>query len=169
MPGEKLRDKAWVEANGHTPSIMDYARFNYIAQPEDNISEKGLFPRIGKYDDWAIEWGYKLFPQYKDAEAEKGYVSKWIMERLKDKQLWFGTEVNPDDPRSQSEQIGDDAMKGSAYGIKNLQRILPNLMEWTKEPNENYDNLENMYNQLTSQYGRYMGHVSKYVGGLWKD
>ena len=166
VPVEKLRDKAWVEANGHTPSIMDYARFNYIAQPEDNISEKGLFPRIGKYDDWAIEWGYKLFPQYKDAEAEKGYVSKWIMERLKDKQLWFGTEVNPDDPRSQSEQIGDDAMKGSAYGIKNLQRILPNLMEWTKEPNENYDNLENMYNQLTSQYGRYMGHVSKYVGGI---
>lgn len=166
VPVENLRNKAWVEANGHTPSIMDYARFNYIAQPEDNISEKGLFPRIGKYDDWAIEWGYKLFPQYKDAEAEKGHINKWIMDRLKDKQLWFGTETNPDDPRSQSEQVGDDAMKGSVYGIKNLQRILPNLIEWTKEANEDYASLENMYNQLTGQFGRYMGHVAKYVGGI---
>lgn len=166
VPVENLRNKAWVEANGHTPSIMDYARFNYVAQPEDNISEIGLFPRIGDYDKWAIEWGYKMLPQFKDAEAEKGYVNQWIMERLKDKRLWFGTETNPDDPRSQSEQVGDDAMKGSMYGIKNLQRILPNLQEWTKEPNENYDNLENMYNQLTTQFGRYMGHVAKYVGGI---
>jgi hypothetical protein len=166
VPVEKLRDKAWVEANGHTPSIMDYARFNYVAQPEDNISEVGLFPRIGDYDKWAIEWGYKLFPQYKDAEAEKGYLNTWVMERLKNNRLWFGTEVNPDDPRSQSEQVGDDAMKASMYGIKNLQRILPNLMQWTKEPNEDYGNLMDIYNQLTTQFSRYMGHVSKYVGGI---
>jgi hypothetical protein len=166
VPVEKLRDKSWVEANGHTPSIMDYARFNYVAQPEDNISEVGLFPRIGDYDKWAIEWGYKLLPQYKDAEAEKGYINNWIMERLKDHRLWFGTEINPDDPRSQSEQVGDDAMKAGAYGIKNLQRILPNLMQWTKEPNENYDNLTDMYNQLATQFARYMGHVTKYVGGI---
>jgi hypothetical protein len=166
VPVERLRDKAWVEANGHTPSIMDYARFNYVAQPEDNISEAGLFPRIGDYDKWAIEWGYKLLPQYKDAEAEKGYINTWIMERLKNNRLWFGTEVNPDDPRSQSEQVGDDAMKGSMYGIKNLQRILPNLMEWTKMPNEDYSNLSQMYNQLTFQFTRYMGHVAKYVGGI---
>lgn len=166
VPVEKLRDKAWVEAHGHTPSIMDYARFNYVAQPEDNINESGLFPRIGDYDNWAIEWGYKLLPQYKNPEAEKSYINKWIMERLKDKHLWFGTESNPDDPRSQSEQVGDDAMLASTYGIKNLQRILPNLMEWTKEPNEDYSNLSNMYNQLTTQFGRYMGHVAKYIGGI---
>ena len=72
---KNLRDKAWVEANGHTPSIMDYARFNYVAQPEDNIGRKGLFPRIGDYDKWAIEWGYKLFPQYQNAEdEEKSYL-----------------------------------------------------------------------------------------------
>lgn len=166
VPVEKLRDKAWVEANGHTPSIMDYARFNYVAQPEDNISEVGLFPRIGDYDKWAIEWGYKRFPQYKDAEAEKSYLNTWVIEKLKNNRLWFGTEQNPDDPRSQSEQVGDDAMKGSAYGIKNLQRIVPNLMQWTKEPNEEYDNLANMYGQVTSQFSRYMGHVTKYVGGI---
>ena len=166
VPVENLRNKAWVEANGHTPSIMDYARFNYVAQPEDNISESGLFMRIGDYDRWAIEWGYKLFPEYKSAEEEKTFLNKWVMERLKDKRLWFGTEQNPDDPRSQSEQVGDDAVKASMYGIKNLQRIVPNLMQWTKEPNEDYSNLTQLYNAVTGQFSRYMGHVSKYVGGI---
>jgi hypothetical protein len=166
VPVENLRNKAWVEANGHTPSIMDYARFNYVAQPEDNISQVGLFPRIGDYDKWAIEWGYKIFPQFNDAEAEKGHLNKWVIEKLKDKRLWFGTETNPDDPRSQSEQVGDDAMKGSMYGVKNLQRILPNLVEWTKEQNKDYAGLARMYDQLHNQYTRYMGHVAKYVGGI---
>jgi hypothetical protein len=166
VPVENLRNKTWVEANGHTPSIMDYARFNYVAQPEDNISQAGLFPRIGDYDKWAIEWGYKLFPEYKSAEAEKAHLNKWVIEKLKDKRLWFGTETNPDDPRSQSEQVGDDAMKGSLYGIKNLQRIVPNLTEWTKEANEDYSNLRQMYDQVHNQYTRYMGHVTKYVGGI---
>jgi hypothetical protein len=166
IPVENLRNKTWVEANGHTPSIMDYARFNYVAQPEDNITEVGLFPRIGDYDKWAIEWGYKQFPQYKNADAEKGYLNTWVMERLKDHRLWFGTEINPDDPRSQSEAIGDDAMKASMYGIKNLQRIVPNLLLWTKEPNEDYADLSNMYGQVSGQFSRYMGHVTKYVGGI---
>ncbi len=166
VPVENLRNKAWVEANGHTPSIMDYARFNYVAQPEDNIGRAGLFARIGDYDKWAIEWGYKLFPQYKNPDAEKGYLNKWVIERLKDKRLWFGTETNPDDPRSQSEQVGDDAMKGSAYGVKNLQRILPKLMEWTREPNEDFSNLSQMYGQVSGQFSRYIGHVAKYVGGI---
>jgi hypothetical protein len=166
VPVEKLRDKAWVEANGHTPSIMDYARFNYVAQPEDNISRAGIFARIGDYDNWAIEWGYKLFPQYTSAEKETGYLNRWVMERLKNNRLWFGTESNPDDPRSQNEQVGDDAMKGGMYGIKNLQRIVPNLMQWTKEPNENYNNLRNIYSAVQDQFRRYLGHVSKYVGGI---
>ncbi len=166
VPVEKLRDKTWVEANGHTPSIMDYARFNYVAQPEDNISEKGLFPRIGDYDKWAIEWGYRLFPQYKSPQEEKDQLNKWVIEKLKNKRLWYGLQGNADDPRSQNEDIGDDAMKASWYGIKNLQRIVPNLMEWTKEPDEDYSNLSKMYNQVTSQYSRYMGHVAKYVGGI---
>jgi hypothetical protein len=166
VPVEKLRDKAWVEANGHTPSIMDYARFNYVAQPEDNVSRAGIFPRIGDYDNWAIEWGYKIFPQYTSPEKETGHLNRWVIERLKNNRLWFGTETNPDDPRSQSEQVGDDAMKGSAYGIKNLQRIVPNLIEWTKEANEGYDNLRNMYSTVQDQFRRYLGHVAKYVGGI---
>jgi hypothetical protein len=166
VPVEKLRDKAWLEANGHTPSIMDYARFNYVAQPEDNISGEGLMARIGDYDRWAIEWGYRLFPQFKSPDEEKAHLNKWVIEKLKDKRLWFGTETNPDDPRSQREQVGDDAMKGSMYGIKNLQRIVPNLMDWTKESNEDYSNLSEMYNQVIGQYRFYLGHVAKYVAGI---
>ena len=166
VPVEKLRDKAWVEKHGHTPSIMDYARFNYVAQPEDKISRIGLFPRIGDYDNWAIEWGYKLFPEYKDSDAEKTYLNKWVMEKLKDNRLWFGTETNPDDPRSQREQVGDDGMKGAMYGIKNLQRIVPNLEDWTKMANKDYSNLRSMYNQVTNQFSMYMSHVSKYIGGI---
>src|SRR5688572_9763542 len=166
VPVEKLRDKTWVEANGHTPSIMDYARFNYVAQPEDKISRKGLFPRIGDYDIWAIEWGYKLFPQFKSDEEEKAFLNKWVIERLRDNRLWFGTETNPDDPRSQREQVGDDGMKGAMYGIRNLQRIVPNLEEWTKQPNKDYSSLRAMYDQVTGQFSMYMSHAAKYIGGI---
>ncbi|HXH99358.1 MAG TPA: zinc-dependent metalloprotease [Sphingobacteriaceae bacterium] len=168
VPVEKLRDRAFVEKNGHTPSIMDYARFNYVAQPEDKINRQGIFPRIGDYDDWAIEWGYKMLPNMKSAEAEVSVLNKLTIDKLKNPRLWFGKETNPDDPRSQSEDLGDNSMKASFYGIKNLQRILPNLITWTRESNEGYDNVKNIYRELTGQFGRYMGHVSKNIGGVYE-
>ena len=130
------------------------------------LAGRDYFPRIGDYDNWAIEWGYKLFPQYKSAEEERAFLNKWVIDKLKDNRLWFGTESNPDDPRSQREQVGDDGMKGAMYGIKNLQRIVPNLEEWTRKPNEDYSSLREMYNQVTGQFTMYMGHVAKYVGGI---
>ncbi|MEO6916466.1 MAG: zinc-dependent metalloprotease, partial [Chitinophagaceae bacterium] len=166
VPVENLRNKAWVEANGHTPSIMDYARFNYVAQPEDHITAKGIYPRIGDYDKWAIEWGYKLLPEAKNAEAEVPILSKIATERLVNRRLFFGS--GQDDPHSQSEDLGDNAMKASAYGIKNLKRILPNLLAWTYVANEDYTNLNNMYIQIAGQFGRYMGHVSKNIGGIYE-
>ncbi|WP_316830147.1 zinc-dependent metalloprotease [Pedobacter aquatilis] len=169
VPTELLRDKKWVEANGHTPSIMDYARFNYVAQPEDNISSKGLYPRIGDYDKWAIEWGYKYFPETKNAQQEVPILNKMTIESAKNRRLWFGTETNPDDPHSQNEDLSDNAMKASTYGIKNLKVILSNLPTWTKEPADGYDNLANMYSQLTTQFGRYMGHVAKNIGGIYEN
>ena len=166
VPVEKLRDKSFLEKNGHTPSIMDYARFNYVAQPEDNISKSGLYPRIGDYDLWAIEWGYRLMPEAKTPLAEVPALNKITMEKLKNKRLWFGTETNPDDPRSQSEDLGDNAMVASTYGIKNLKVIVKNLPEWTRTANEDYTDLQGIYTQLTSQFNRYMGHVSKNIGGI---
>ncbi len=169
-PVEKLRDKAWVEANGHTASIMDYARFNYVAQPEDNIGRAGLFPRIGDYDKWAIEWGYKNI-NAKNEDDEKNQLSKLFIERYKaNPRIWFGTYEagNSADARTQSEDLGDNAMKASEYGIKNLKRIVPNLKEWTKEPSDNYSNLSEMYGQVVNQYQRYLGHVSRNVGGYYE-
>jgi len=169
VPVENLRNKKWVEANGHTPSIMDYARFNYVAQPEDKITPKGIYPRIGDYDLWAIEWGYKLLPDAKSATDEVAILNKITVDKLKNRRNWFGTESNPNDPHSQNEDLGDNAMKASEYGIKNLQRILAKLPDWTEEPNEDYDNLEIMYGQLTAQFNRYMGHVAKNIGGVYEN
>lgn len=169
VPVENLRNKKWVEANGHTPSIMDYARFNYVAQPGDNITAKGIYPRIGDYDLWAIEWGYKVLPNAKSAAEEVGALNQVTVAKLKNRRHWFGTETNPNDPHSQSEDLGDNAMKASEYGIKNLQHILTKLPDWTREPNEDYKNLETMYGQLTAQYNRYLGHVAKNIGGVYEN
>ncbi|MBM3442991.1 MAG: zinc-dependent metalloprotease [Bacteroidetes bacterium] len=169
-PVEKLRDKAWVEANGHTASIMDYARFNYVAQPEDSIGRKGLFPRIGDYDKWAIEWGYGPV-QATDEASEKNELSQKFVARYRDNpRIWFGTyeSGNTSDPRTQSEDLGDNAMKASEYGIRNLKRIVPNLMQWTREDADNWSNLAQMYSQVVGQFNRYMNHVARNVGGYYE-
>ncbi|MCK7557608.1 zinc-dependent metalloprotease [Chitinophaga sedimenti] len=168
FPVEKLRDKEWVKANGHAPSIMDYARFNYVAQPGDGIVGADLYPRINFYDKWAIEWGYKVVPGAKTAEEETPILNQWVINRLKDKKYWFGTESNPDDPRSQNEDLGDNAMKAGAYGIKNLQYIIPNLLTWTKAPNEGYADLNEVYNEVVGQFFRYMGHAAKNIAGVYE-
>jgi hypothetical protein len=164
-PVEKLRDKDYQDKNGHTSSIMDYARFNYVAQPEDSVTS--LFPRIGDYDIWAIKWGYSYFEDTKTEAEEKAYLNEITKEAYKNRRLWFGSETSPYDPRYQTEDIGDNAMIASEYGIKNLKRILPNLLEWSKEDGESYAELDELYGALTGQFKRYMGHVTKNVGGIY--
>ena len=164
-PVEKLRDAAYQAKNGHTSSIMDYARFNYVAQPEDNVTT--LFPRIGDYDKWAIKWGYSYFEDTKNEVQEKALLNEMTKEAYKNNRLWFGSETSPYDPRYQTEDIGDNAMRASEYGIKNLKRILPNLLEWTKEDGQSYAELDELYGALTGQFRRYMGHVTKNVGGIY--
>ena len=166
-PVEKLRDKNFQKLNGHTSSIMDYARFNYVAQPEDGVTD--LFPRIGDYDKWAIKWGYSYFEDGKTEKEEKAFLNEMTKEAYKNRRLWFGTETSPYDPRYQTEDIGDNAMRASEYGIKNLKRILPNLLEWSKENGENYSELNDLYKSLTGQFRRYMGHVTKNVGGIYDN
>jgi len=167
-PVEKLRDKNWVEANGHTASIMDYARFNYVAQPEDHIAQKGIFPRIGIYDKWAIQWGYTYLP-VADEQADKKIVNKWIIDSLKaNPRLWFGTETNPFDPRSQTEDLSDDNVIASEYGIKNMKRLAANLINWTKEEAGHYEHLQSMYTAMLGQFNRYMNHVLRNIGGIYE-
>jgi len=169
-PVEKLRDKAWVEKNGHTSSIMDYARFNYVAQPEDNISEKGLFPRINDYDRWAIKWGYQWRPEFKDEYEEKEKLMKETTDVLRGNQrLWFGGEGWGEDPRAQTEDLSDNNMKASEYGIKNLKRIMEKLPKWTKQDNDQYEDLCEMWGAVRDQFTRYVGHVVKNIGGRFNN
>ena len=166
-PVELLRDKEWVEKNGHTVSIMDYARFNYVAQPEDGIGKAGLYPRIGDYDKWAIEFGYK--PTYiNDVKEDHKYWNNVIIARLAENpRLWFGGEGRDGDPRAQTEDLGDDSVKASEYGLLNLKRVITAIPEWNKEEADMYANVSRMYQGVLSQFGRYMGHVARNIGGRY--
>lgn len=164
-PVEMLRNKEFTDKYGHTSSIMDYARFNYVAQPEDGITN--LFPRVNDYDIWAVKWGYSYFADAQSAEEEKNMLHEWTKEAYKNPRLLFGTEISPYDPRYQNEDLGDNAMIASEYGIKNLQRILPNLPQWSRVDGESYQELDELYKNLVGQFRRYMGHVTKNVGGIY--
>ncbi|SFU61484.1 protein of unknown function [Pustulibacterium marinum] len=166
-PVDSLRSASFTKKYGTAPSIMDYARFNYVAQPGDE--GVALMPNIGIYDKYAIKWGYKPILN-KTAEEEKETLDSWILAHEGDPLYRFGKQQwgSPIDPSSQTEDLGDDAVKASQYGIANLKRIVPNLIKWTYEKGENYDNLSEMYGQVISQYNRYMGHVTANIGGVYE-
>lgn len=164
---DSLRSASFTEKYGTAPSIMDYARFNYVAQPGDE--GVALMPNIGVYDKYAIRWGYKPIPD-KSTEEEKAVLDDWILEHAGDPLYRFGHQQVGDvvDPSSQTEDLGDNAIKASDYGIQNLQRIVPKLVEWTREDGKNYDDLQKLYGQVISQFNRYMGHVSNNIGGVYE-
>jgi hypothetical protein len=168
-PVDSLRSAEFTQKYGTAPSIMDYARFNYVAQPGDE--GVALMPNIGIYDKYSISWGYRPILDAADARAEKSTLDAWILEHAGDPMYRFGHQQAGGvvDPSSQTEDLGDDAVKASEYGIANLKRIVPNLIEWTSEKGENYDNLEAMYGQVVSQFNRYMGHVSSNIGGVYEN
>ena len=169
FPVEKLRDKEYVKKHGHTASIMDYARMNYIAQPEDHIDVKDLIPRIGIYDEFAIEWGYRYFPGM-ELKEETEYLRNWVTQKYKeDPRYMFGTELDMSDPRFQSEDLGDNSMKASEYGIKNLKLIMSNLETWTKGDDDDATYLKMMYNGVLNQYMYFISHVLKNVGGRYSE
>lgn len=163
-PVDSLRSASFTKKYGTAPSIMDYARFNYIAQPED----KGvsLMPDIGVYDKHAVKWGYRPILDAKTAKDEKKTLDKWIRDNENSLMHRFGSAGI--DPSSQTEDLGDDAVKASEYGILNLKRIIPNLNKWTSEDGKDYSDLQTMYGQVLSQFNRYMGHVSSNIGGVYQ-
>ena len=167
-PVDSLRSATFTKKYGTAPSIMDYARFNYVAQPGDE--GVALMPNIGVYDKYAIHWGYAPILDAKTPQDEKPILDKWILEHAGDPMYRFGHQqvMSVVDPSSQTEDLGDDAVKASTYGIANLKRIMPNLEKWTEKKGENYDNLKFMYNQVLAQFNRYMGHVSSNVGGVYE-
>ena len=171
-PVEKLRDKAWVKKYGHTASIMDYARFNYVAQPEDGMTEHELFPRINDYDKWAIKWGYQWRPEFKgDARKEKAALRTEVSKVLaaNPRLRYVGDEGKGMDPRSQTEDLGDNSMKASDYGIKNLKRVMAHLREWTAQPDGQTEYLQKMYKSVLGQYRRYCMHVQRNIVGMYHN
>lgn len=162
---EDLRSAEFTQKYGTAPSIMDYARFNYVAQPEDK--SVALMPNIGIYDKYSISWGYKPILEASTPEDEKKTLNSWILAHAGDPMYRFGRSSSID-PSSQTEDLGDDAILASEYGIKNLKRIVPNLIEWTTETGEDYDDLNEMYGHVLSQYNRYMGHVATNIGGVYE-
>ena len=165
-PVDSLRSASFTQKYGTAPSIMDYARFNYVAQPGDE--GVALMPNIGPYDKHAVNWGYRPILDT-TAEEEKTTLNQWILEKANDPMYRFGRQQRPViDPSSQTEDLGDDAVKASNYGIANLKRILPKLVEWTYEEGKNYDDLSTLYDQVFNQFNRYMGHVRSNIGGVYQ-
>ena len=163
---DSLRSAEFTQKYGTAPSIMDYARFNYVAQPGDE--GVALMPNIGIYDKYSINWGYRPILD-KNAVEEKATLDSWILEHAGDPMYRFGSQQrNVVDPSSQTEDLGDDAIKASDYGIENLKRIVPNLIAWTAEDGKDYEDLGDLYNQVLSQYNRYMGHVGNNIGGVYE-
>ncbi len=164
---DQLRDKAFTDTHGVAPSIMDYARFNYVAQPEDGVTN--FFPRIGEYDDWVTQYGYKPIANISNPADEEDILNEWIKSKGADPIYRYGRQRrSPIDPTAQTEDIGHDAMIASDLGIKNLKRIVVKLREWTAEDGKNYDELNELYRNVGSQFNRYMGHVVTNVGGVYE-
>ena len=160
-PVDSLRSGTFTQKYGIATTIMDYARYNYVAQPDDkNIR---FVRQLGPYDDYSIEWGYRYFG--KSPEEEKEILKNFVDEKSLNPMYMFGGYGN--DPNSQTENIGDDPVKASLYGISNLKIVAKNLKEWTIEPKENYNELNELYGELIGVYRRYVYHVLNLVGGIY--
>ncbi|HWR35914.1 MAG TPA: zinc-dependent metalloprotease [Clostridia bacterium] len=170
-PAEKLRDREWVHKMGHTPSLMDYSRFNYVAQPEDGIDVNDLIPGIGPYDKWAISWGYKPIPGAKSMDDEKPTLNAWAREQEKNPYLRHADDsavTRGFDPGEQTEATGDsDAVKSTALGLKNLERVSEMLISASSnDVGEPYEELQGLYTRVLRQWSTEMGHVLRIVGGV---
>jgi hypothetical protein len=168
-PAEKVRDAEWVKKMGHTPSIMDYSRFNYVAQPEDKIAIEDLIPGIGPYDMWATHWGYAPIANARSSDDEKKTLDEWAREQ--DKTPWYRFSTDKaagSDPGELTEAVGDaDAIKSTGLGLKNLQRVSTYLMPaTTTEKGEPYEDLAEIYSRMLGQWTLELNHVAAIVGGF---
>jgi hypothetical protein len=166
-PIAKIRDKEWVKKNSHVPTLMDYARFNYVAQPEDGLDPVDLIPKIGPYDLFCIKWGYAPIPSAKTPDEEKPTLDEWCKVQETTPWLRFDTAgARGTDPGEESEAVGDiDAVEATRLGILNLKRVMNMLPGAVLKPGENYDQLDHMYTAVWNQLRRELGHVANIVGG----
>jgi hypothetical protein len=167
-PAEKLRDPEWLKTMSHTPSIMDYSRFNYVVQPEDKIDPKLLIPGIGPYDKWAIHWAYAPIGGVKSSDEEEKTLDTWAREQDQTPWLRFSTDrAQGADPGENTEAVGDaDAVYSTGLGLKNLQRVMDNLLAATTHDGQDWDDLRTVYGRAVGQWANELGHVAQIVGGF---
>ena len=167
-PADKIHNAQWLKTMGHTPTLMDYSRFNYVVQPEDNVPVEDLIPRIGPYDKWATMWGYKPIPGAKTPDEEKQTLDAWAREQDTKPWLRFSTaDSRGSDPGENTEAVGDaDAIASTALGIKNLKRVADMLLPATSHPGDPYDDLQELYSRMLGQWAIELTHVTQIVGGF---
>ncbi|WP_264522987.1 zinc-dependent metalloprotease [Flavobacterium sp. N502536] len=164
---ESYRNGDFTQQNGISASIMDYARYNYIAQPGDkNIR---FIRKMGAYDHYALNWGYRVIPNAKSPQDESATLDKWILDKAGNPLYKFGKQSSAFDPSSQTEDIGNNSMKASTYGLKNLEYVAAHLNEWTSNVTNNYDDLDELYKEMLDVWSRYVGHVVTNVGGVYEN
>ncbi|WP_017496694.1 zinc-dependent metalloprotease [Flavobacterium sp. WG21] len=164
---ESYRNGDFTQQNGISASIMDYARYNYIAQPGDkNIR---FIRKMGAYDHYALNWGYRVIPNAKSPQDEKATLDKWILDKAGNPLYKFGKQSSAFDPTSQTEDIGNNSMKASTYGLKNLEYVAAHLNEWTSNVTNNYEDLDELYKEMLDVWSRYVGHVVTNVGGVYEN
>ena len=167
-PVDSLRSGPFTQKYGIAATIMDYARYNYIAQPGDKNVR--FIRQLGPYDHYSINWGYRVLPFASNPEDEVKTLDKWITDKANDPIYKFGVQrFRGFDPASQTEGIGNDQVKASSYGIKNLKIVAKNLKKWTSDKTNNYDDLNELYSELLGVWNRYAGHVSGNIGGIFED
>lgn len=165
---DQLRDPEFTSKNGTAPSIMDYARFNYVAQPGDGVTN--FYPAVGPYDKWNAKWGYTWFPDDMSDEEIEATLNEWTVERADDPLYFYGRQTSSKiDPRSQNEDLTNNAMAAGELGLANLQVITENLIEWTEREGANYEELNELYGNIIGQWRRYMGHSLSNIGGIYED
>ncbi|HKY43142.1 MAG TPA: zinc-dependent metalloprotease, partial [Pyrinomonadaceae bacterium] len=167
-PAEKIRDPQWLKTMSHTPTLMDYSRFNYVAQPEDKVPVESLIPQVGPYDKWATMWGYKPIPGAKTSDEEKKMLDQWAREQDAKPYLRFSTANSfGSDPGENTEAVGDaDAIVSTGLGLKNLKRVADMLLPATLHPGEPYDDLRELYERMLGQWATELNHVTGIVGGF---
>ncbi|MDT0675633.1 zinc-dependent metalloprotease [Autumnicola musiva] len=165
-PTDSLRSASFTQKYGLTPSIMDYARVNYVAQPGDDGVR--FIRMMGPYDLYAINWGYRYLPEAQNPEDEKTTLDSWIMEKAGDPVYEFGNGYGAVDPQAQRESLGADQVKASEYGLANLKKVVPNLVEWTSREGSGYDELDEVYSELINMWRGYINHVVTNVGGVYE-
>jgi hypothetical protein len=170
FPVDSLRSPTFTSKYGVSATIMDYARQNYVAQPGDNLKPKDFIRRVGPFDDFVINWGYRIVPSAKTAEEERATLNNWLVHQSGPfPYRYVPQQYGGVDPRSQTEDVGDDPVKASDYALKNMRKVVPQLVSWTTRTGDDYTDLAEIYDETLGMWGLYMGHVATVIGGVNVD